>query len=87
MIKARLEELSAGLKAGTATTRKYAAVLDEALTAPQPGILFELDVVALWLEGSSRQADAEQVRELAASIRVSGQGAPEPQRCEGVSRG
>jgi len=80
----RLEELSADLKAGTATTRRYAAILDEALTAPQPGILFELDVVASWLEGSSRQAEAELVRELAASIRVAPQGAPEPQRCEGA---
>ncbi|MDB5551990.1 MAG: hypothetical protein JWL86_1974 [Rhizobium sp.] len=84
MNRARLEELSASLKAGTATTRKYAAILDEALTAPQQTILFELDVVASWLEGSSRPADAELVRELARSIRVAPQGTSKPQRCEGA---
>jgi hypothetical protein len=84
MNKARLEELSAGLKAGTATTRKYAAILDEALTAPQPTILFELDIVAAWLDGSSRPAEAELVRELARSIRVPPQGTPKSQRCEGA---
>lgn len=84
MNKARLEELSAGLKAGTATTRKYAVILDEALTDAHPSILFELDIVASWLEGSSRHAEAELVRELAASIRVAPQGAPESQRCEGA---
>jgi len=81
---ARLEELSASLKDGTATTRKYAAVLDETLAAPQPSLLFELDIVASWLENSSRRADAEAVRELAASIRVFPAGASEMQRCGGA---
>ena len=84
MNTARLEELSASLKAGTATTRKYAAILDEALAAAQPGLLFELDVVASWLESSSRLADAEAVRELAASIRVFPQSASEAQQCGGA---